>query len=94
METAGIIPGKLFEYMAASRPVLAVGRADWEAGSLLEESGCGKAFKYGELEDIEAQLLDWYRAYQHKTLEVTGKGVERYHRKALTERLVRELLWA
>lgn len=93
-ETAGIIPGKLFEYMAASRPILAIGPAGWEAGSLLEDSGCGAAFGYGERESIEAQLLQWYDAYRKGKLVVSGRGVEKYHRRALTERLIREVLWA
>ena len=43
-DTSGIIPGKLFEYMAASRPVLAIGPPDWEAGGIVEACGCGSAF--------------------------------------------------
>jgi hypothetical protein len=93
-QTRGIIPGKLFEYMAASRPVLAIGPSGWEAGKLLEECGCGTAFGYGEQEAIESRIMEWYRAYKQGTLEVKGEGVSRYHRRALTERLVKDILWA
>jgi glycosyltransferase involved in cell wall biosynthesis len=93
-KTQGIIPGKLFEYMAASRPVLAIGPGGWEAGELLEACGCGAAFGYGEQEAIEAKLLEWYHAYREGTLTVQGSQVSRYHRRALTERLVKEILWA
>ena len=31
-ETKGIIPGKLFEYMAAGRPILGIGPGAWDAG--------------------------------------------------------------
>ena len=93
-QTRGIIPGKLFEYMAASRPILAIGPPGWEAGELLERCGCGAAFGYGEQEAIESRIMEWYRAYQEGTLEVKGEGVSRYHRRALTERLVKDILWA
>ena len=92
-ETAGIIPGKLFEYMAASRPVLAIGPRDWEAGQLLEEAGCGSVFQYGEGEEIESQIAAWYEAYREGNLRVSARGIEQYHRRALTERLVKEILW-
>jgi glycosyltransferase involved in cell wall biosynthesis len=94
-QTRGIIPGKLFEYMAASRPVLAIGPTGWEAGELLEQCGCGAAFEYGDREAIESRIMAWYRAYQKGTLEVKAEGISRYHRRALTERLVKDiLLWA
>lgn len=93
-KTKGIIPGKLFEYMAASRPVLAIGPEGWEAGELLGVCGCGAAFGYGEQEAIEAKLLEWYHAYREGTLTVQGAQVSRFHRRALTERLVKEILWA
>ena len=93
-ETRGIIPGKLFEYMAASRPVLAIGPEGWEAGELVEHCDCGAAFGYGEQAAIESTIMQWYRAYQEGTLEVRGEGVSQYHRRALTERLVKDILWA
>ena len=92
-ETTGIIPGKLFEYMAASRPVLAIGPVGWEAGQLVVETQCGAAFRYRDEEGIRTTLLDWYRKYREGVLEVKGKGIGAYHRKALTERLVKEILW-
>ena len=92
-KTRGIIPGKLFEYMAASRPVLAIGPEGWEAGELLQTCGCGAAFGYGDQDAIESKLLEWYRSYREGTLEVQGEGVSQYHRRALTERLVKDVLW-
>ena len=92
--TRGIIPGKLFEYMAASRPVLAIGPGGWEAGELVERCQCGAFFGYRDQEAIESKIMQWYRAYKEGTLEVKGKGVAQYHRKALTERLAKEILWA
>jgi hypothetical protein len=92
--TRGIIPGKLFEYMAASRPILGIGPRDWEAGILLEHCECGASFGYGDQQDIESKIMEWYRAYRNGTLRVRGEGVSQYHRRALTERFVKEILWA
>ena len=91
--TRGIIPGKLFEYMAASRPVLGIGPRGWEAGELLEHTGCGAAYEYGDQKAIEAKIEEWYRTYRKGTLKVEA-DVTKYHRRALTERFVKEILWA
>ncbi|MFZ9003809.1 MAG: glycosyltransferase family 4 protein [Robiginitalea sp.] len=93
-KTRGIIPGKLFEYMAASRPVLAIGPKGWEAGEIVEGCECGASFEYGDQEAIESKILEWYQAYKQGILEVKGKGVSQFHRRALTERFVKDILWA
>lgn len=92
-ETRGILPGKLFEYMAASRPVLAVGPEGWEAAALVRESGCGAGFTYEQRDAIVQQLQEWFIRYREGTLDGKATGIEKYHRKALTEQLVKEVLW-
>ena len=45
-ETRGIIPGKLFEYLMAKRPILAIGPKKWDVQQILEETGSGEYFQY------------------------------------------------
>lgn len=92
-KTAGIIPGKLFEYLAASRPILAIGPRGWEAGQIVVECGSGAAFDYAQPNEIASQLLQWYRSFRAGALEVAGEGVSRYHRRELAKRLAEEVLW-
>jgi glycosyltransferase involved in cell wall biosynthesis len=93
-ETRGIIPGKFFEYLAAARPILGIGPQGWEVAALIEASRSGAAFGYGEQKALEEVLLGWYQAYRKRALMVESEGVSAYHRRALTERLVKEVLWA
>ncbi len=51
----GTIPGKVFEYIAARRPILALGRSDNAACRLLETRGLGKASLDPET------IADWLR---------------------------------
>ncbi|MGB5189368.1 glycosyltransferase family 4 protein [Robiginitalea sp.] len=92
-ETRGIIPGKFFEYLAASRPILALGPENWEVASLIAQCKSGAAFRYEEQKEITRTLLSWYQDYKKHNLTVAAEGVEAYHRRALTGRLVKEILW-
>lgn len=86
-DTKGIVPGKLFEYMAARRPILAVGPEDWEAGTIILGSDTGEVFSYKDHSQLKNVLLEWFAAYQQGKLNVVSKDVEKYSRKALTEQL-------
>ena len=92
-ETRAIIPGKLFEYMAAKRPILAIGPVGWEAGQILEETGRGESFNYKDLELLKRQILEWYSLYRSGSLEVKADSIEHFSRRALTAKLAQELKW-
>ena len=92
-QTRGILPGKLFEYMAAARPVLAIGPESWEAAEIVGRAGCGSGFTYAGETGIRAQLLAWYEAYCAGTLHQNPGIARPFHRRALTEQLVKEALW-
>ena len=86
-DTVGIIPGKLFEYMAAERPILAIGPNDSDIEKILKETNTGKYFNYADLEEVKSYILDCYFKYKHKDLKVHGIGLQYYSRKKLTEKL-------
>lgn len=92
-ETRGIVPGKLFEYMAAARPILAIGPEGWEAADRVVASGSGAGYRYGQMQEILAQLRQWYDLYRKGALSVRPGGVAQYHRRELTGRLAKEILW-
>ncbi|GGD38015.1 glycosyltransferase family 4 protein [Muriicola marianensis] len=92
-DTRGIIPGKLFEYMAAGRPVLAIGPEDWEAGTLVKETGSGKVFTYSMENELRQTIQEWFRDYKKGALGYVSPGIEQYSRKALTKKLSERILW-
>jgi len=90
-ETKGIIPGKLFEYMAAARPILGVGPQGWEVAALVETSNTGKIYGYQHSNELKITLLQWFREYQAKQLLLPFADIAPYHRRELTKELSKQI---
>jgi hypothetical protein len=86
-ETQGIIPGKLFEYFQAKRPILAVGPKNWDVSDFIKTHHSGFTFEYNEKEEIKYSIKAYYEAYMKGKLFIKPEGIAAYHRKQLTERL-------
>lgn len=86
--------GKLFEYLAAARPILLVGFAHSDAADILRECQAGYALDFSDRKGLEEALRTLYREY--RLGQDTGRKVspqsEKYTRRALTARLAREVL--
>lgn len=91
VETKGIIPGKLFEYLAARRPVLAIGPSGWEAGDLVRDSKAGMVFSYENKKELKETIWEWFTAYQTKSLVMPATGIDKFSRKELTKKLAAQL---
>lgn len=90
-ETRSIIPGKLFEYMAAQRPILAIGPQGSDIAPILQESGSGTFHSYKEMEatgNLVKQLFDQYRS---EGLSGTSAQIQSYSRKQLTGQMAEVL---
>ena len=88
-ETIGIIPGKLFEYMAAERPIIAIGPEESDITKILKETNTGKYFNYNESENIKNYILKSYEDYLNNNLKTFGIGLQYFSRKKLTESLAK-----
>lgn len=86
-ETRGIIPGKLFEYMASGRPILGLGPKDWEVAAIVSQTKTGAIFEYASHNDLKNVLLNWFHQYENKGLRVNSVGVDTYSRRELTRQL-------
>ena len=90
-ETEYIIPGKLFEYMASKRPIIAIGPQASDIEKILNQTRSGTYFRYDEKEALRTLLLEHFKAYQTQQLNVDSKGLEAYSRKSLTQQLAKIL---
>lgn len=85
--TKGIIPGKLYEYMAAERPILGIGPEDADFANILKSTNAGVFCQYDEKDVIKEHLLNYYRLFKENNLKVYAMGLQYYSRKKLTEKL-------
>ena len=84
----GLVPGKLFEYIGAKRPVLAV-VPEGEAADIVRELARGEVAPIGSPEEIAAALEKMYRLFREGRLESSYRLEEavNYSRRAEAERL-------
>ena len=87
----GRMTGKIFEYLAARRPILLIGPVDGDPAQVLRETQSGSAVGFGDLEGLKKVLTAYYRAYKANSLVLDSDGYQQYSRKNTTRQLA-ELL--
>lgn len=71
----GVIPAKLFEYLAAKRPILMIGRQRGAAAEIIEQTGSGKHCR--DEAAVRKTLTDWHRdQLAHGMVGYQGKQAE------------------
>jgi glycosyltransferase involved in cell wall biosynthesis len=80
------VPGKLFEYMATGKPILAVAAAGSEVDQILQETGAGVAAA-PDIRSVQAMLIRAFQAWREgrKLVENSPTTVRRYERPGLAQ---------
>jgi len=82
------LPGKLFEYLACGRPILAVVPQHSEVAQVLGDVGGGMRVEPGDIDALAQALLSWLRGEAGVR---SPQGIERFSRAATTRRLAQVL---
>lgn len=86
-KSEGILTGKLFEYLTAKRPILAIGPEDGDLSSVLKETNAGVVVGFNNEVKLKSELLKLYGQYKQGKLIVESKNLKQFHRKELTRKL-------
>ena len=85
--TKSIIPGKLFEYMVSSRPIIAIGPKDSDFAEIITNTNTGVFFDYSEKTKLKSVILNFYNQFLQGKLQSNAVGLQQYSRKSLTKEL-------
>ncbi|WP_152287942.1 glycosyltransferase family protein [Flavicella marina] len=83
----GIVTGKVFEYLVAKRPILAIGPIDGDLANILEATKAGSIVGFDDKEQLKSELIKMYQIFKETRLSVNSIGIEKYHRKEITKKL-------
>ena len=77
----GIVPGKMFEYLAAGRFIFGIGPVNGDAADVFEETACGKFFDYQDADKIKEFLLAQFQNWQQgKWKPITSANIKKFSR--------------
>ncbi len=85
----GIVTGKIFEYLQAQRPIVAIAPTDGDLASILNKAKAGFVVDFDEVNNLKEILVALHEQYLIQNLEINSVGVTQYHRKALTGQLAK-----
>ncbi len=86
-EYAKVLPGKIFEYLAARRPVLGIGQENGAAAAVLKDSGAGVMFDWDRTDPIRNWIDSaWERHLRGEEAPCEG-NISSYSRLELTRKL-------
>jgi glycosyltransferase involved in cell wall biosynthesis len=65
----GVVTAKLFEYLAAGRPILAAVPVDGEAAAIIRDAKAGAIVAPGDVDAIDSALAAMVERFEHRCLE-------------------------
>ncbi|MDN3691935.1 glycosyltransferase family 4 protein [Chryseobacterium tructae] len=84
----GIIPGKIFEYLASGKQILSFGPDQADVAKILEETHAGKHFSYNDSETVKKFILEKFELWKNGNISENTQQIEQFSRKNLTQQLV------
>jgi glycosyltransferase involved in cell wall biosynthesis len=81
----GIVPGKLFEYLAAKRPIFAIGNVEGDTAKIIADAHAGTIVGFKDEEHTKKRVKELYEQFNKQTLQIDSTSIEKYSRKSCAE---------
>ncbi len=78
-----VVAGKLYEYLASGRPILAIGPHDSDPAKVIELTKGGAVHDHDDLGGLKARIMELFSLYKTGTLKGSAEGIEKFTRRAL-----------
>ncbi|MGK6342662.1 glycosyltransferase family 4 protein [Chryseobacterium sp. DT-3] len=83
----GIIPGKIFEYLATGKQIISFGPDEADVSRILAETDAGKHFGYEDSKAVKDFILEKYELWKKGSLLENTQNIEQFSRRNLTKKL-------
>lgn len=83
----GIITGKIFEYLEANRPILAIAPVNGDLNEIIKNTNSGVVVGFDDAKKLKEEISKLYTNFKNNSTKVESKNIEQYHRKELTKKL-------
>lgn len=88
----GIVTGKIFEYLVAQRPILAIAPLDGDLAEIIEKTQSGKVIDFEDKQGLKSSLKNYFEAYQNNNLVSKAVSLEDYQAKNITKKIAELVL--
>ena len=79
----GVVPGKLYEYIGAKRPIICIGKPTGDSAKIIQETKAGSVTDFNDSQSLKKNIVDYYNSYKKQNLHISSEGFEKYSRKIL-----------
>jgi len=87
LQAEGILTGKLFEYLACERPILAIAPEKGAATDIIKSLKAGTVVAPDNVQLIKQKIFEFYEKWKQGKLTKMTCDLTKYNRRFLTQRL-------
>jgi len=82
-----IITGKVFEYLRAKRPILAIAPVNGDLSEIIDQTQSGFVVDFNDKIGLKKRIGLYFKHYLSNQLNIESVNIEQFHRKNLTSQL-------
>ena len=88
----GVLPGKMFEYLAMKIPILAIGPEKADFKYIIESTGAGYVFNFDDSENLHDFIFNFFIEFLENKIKFKSDSIEKYSRKNQSEKFIEILI--